>query len=378
MRPFKFLHMADMHMDAPFSSLNTLGGTTVERRLEQRLVFKKIVNLADQRNVDAILISGDLFEHEYVSRGTVAFLNECFDSVPHIKVFISPGNHDPYVKNSYYSSYEWSSNIHIFKDKLESIHLDNFNTSVYGVGFNDFLLFESRLKGFKVKDESRINILIVHASVDNLAGPPGYHTISSTEMETSGFDYIALGHIHKFIPDLIKGKACYPGSSVSLGFDEPGRHGVIIGQVEKGIIDLEFIPVDTKEYITLQVDVTNCQTSHAIASKVLDAINPGLQKENYYRIIVSGMVRPEILEELNLVKELLIPAVSGYKLILKYDLSPEYDYGQIALGNDLKALFVRKLLEEIKNESNEVRVKRLQKSLHLGLCALEGRRVTSV
>jgi len=181
------------------------------------------------------------------------------------------------------------------------------------------------------------------------------------------------------MPDLIKGRAYYPGSSVSLGFDEPGRHGVIIGQVEKGgVTDLEFIPVDTKEYITLQVDVSDCQTSHAIASKVLEAIIPGLQKENYYRIIVSGMVRPEVLEELNLVKELLDPNISGYKLILKYDLLPEYDYGQIALGNDLKALFVRKLLEEIKNESNEDGVKRLKTALHLGLCALEGRRVTSV
>ena len=39
----KFLHMADMHFDAPFSSLNSKKNLGETRRLEQRNVFKEII-----------------------------------------------------------------------------------------------------------------------------------------------------------------------------------------------------------------------------------------------------------------------------------------------------------------------------------------------
>ena len=39
----KFVHMADMHFDAPFSLLNTKKNLGETRRLEQRNAFKEII-----------------------------------------------------------------------------------------------------------------------------------------------------------------------------------------------------------------------------------------------------------------------------------------------------------------------------------------------
>lgn len=375
MKHFKFLHMADLHLDAPFSSLSVFRGAASERRLEQKIIFKKIIETAQAEDVDAVFISGDLFEHEYVARSSIAFINECFSSIPKIRVFISPGNHDPYVKNSYYSSFEWSPNVHIFKNEIESIYLNALNTCIYGVGFSDFLMYDTKLKGFKVDDASRINILVTHATIDTLSGQAGYHTVSSIELENSGLDYIALGHIHKFIPGLLRNKCCYPGSAAALGFDEPGQHGFVVGSVDKEGADLKFLPVDTMEYITLEVDATGVKNPQSLVSKVMEHVHTSSDKNGIIRIAVSGAVASEVLDELDLVGELLKNEFAGRKVLFEYQLQPEYDYNEIARGNDLKAVFVKELLSCISKEAEPEGKKRLEKTLYLGVCALEGRRV---
>ena len=46
----KFVHIADMHFDIPFTSLNTREGLGEKRRLEQRNVFKKVINYIKDKN----------------------------------------------------------------------------------------------------------------------------------------------------------------------------------------------------------------------------------------------------------------------------------------------------------------------------------------
>jgi len=71
-------------------------------------VFGRIIDLAKKEAVDIILISGDLYEHEYVRKSTIHYINKKFSEIPETKVFIVPGNHDPCISNSYYQNFEWS------------------------------------------------------------------------------------------------------------------------------------------------------------------------------------------------------------------------------------------------------------------------------
>ncbi len=374
MKYFRFLHTADFHIDIPFSSLAHLDGTAAERRIEQRLLIKKVIRKAADEEVDAIFISGDLFEHEYVSRASISFLNECFGSIPHIRVFISPGNHDPYVKNSYYRSFQWSENVHIFDTQVRGVNLDHLNACIYGVGFNDFLMFDSKLKEFKAEDESKVNILVTHADLNSMSGGQGYHGITSTDLEDSGLDYIALGHIHKYTDSLVKGKACYPGSPIALGFDEPGPHGVVIGEVSKKGAYLEFQSIDKRQYVTLNIDVTGCQSPQSMASYILEALNTKLDHNNYYKIVVEGMIESRVIEDVEVSRKIVEEALNGYAAVVRYEVLPKYDYEDMVLGNDLKALFVRKMLAGIDRETDQAERVRLRKALYIGICALEGRR----
>ena len=82
--------------------------------------------------------------------------------------------------------------------------------------------------------------------------------MKKSELKQLGFDYIALGHIHKLDYNSEENqRIVYPGSTISLGFDELGQHGMIVGNIEKEKVELEFIPIDNKELKEINVEVTN-------------------------------------------------------------------------------------------------------------------------
>jgi len=110
----KFIHMADMHLDSPFASLANKEQFAKERRLEQRQVMKQIVEYIQENNIPYFFIAGDLYEQEYIRKTTIDYINNLFKEIPNAKIFITPGNHDPYINNSFYKTFNWADNVHIF------------------------------------------------------------------------------------------------------------------------------------------------------------------------------------------------------------------------------------------------------------------------
>ena len=69
---------------------------------------------------------GDLYEHSYIRQTTIEYINSLFMQIPSTKILIVPGNHDPYIKNSFYNTFKWSENVKIFNGEIEKY--DIFNT----------------------------------------------------------------------------------------------------------------------------------------------------------------------------------------------------------------------------------------------------------
>jgi len=218
--------MADMHFDMPFTSLENYKNLGDQRRLEQREIFKKAIEIIKQNNIPYLFISGDLYENEYVKESTINFINNNFEEISNTKIFISPGNHDPYLKDSYYNKTKWSKNVYIFKGKIEKIELPEAN--IYGAAFTDFYAENLGVENIDL-DKSKLNILVIHGTLDGWEKAQTlYNPVSKKMLEEKGFDYVALGHIHKtnYNKNNIE-KIIYPGSCISQGFDELGEHGVI-------------------------------------------------------------------------------------------------------------------------------------------------------
>lgn len=215
----KFIHIADVHFDRPFTVLDEkdLAG---QRRLEQRNAFKKVIEYIKTNNIEYLFICGDLFEIEYVKKSTIEYINKLFEEVPNTKIFITPGNHDPYTKNSYYKTFEFSKNVRIFTSEIEKIEDEKVN--IYGYGFEDFYMESKSIEDFEKLDREKINILITHADLDGTQNKDKrYNSIQKNMIQGLDFDYVALGHIHK---PSYEDKITYSGSLISLGFDELGKH----------------------------------------------------------------------------------------------------------------------------------------------------------
>lgn len=358
----KFVHIADMHFDTPFTSLNMKGDLGDVRRLEQRKIFNKIIDYIKENEVDFFFISGDLYEHNYTKKSTIDFINDCFEQIPNTKVFIAPGNHDPYVSGSYYETYNFASNVYVFKGNVEKRELENIN--VYGMAFNSFYMDGIDLDSIEKLSQDKPNVFLVHCDLNGGKDEDGftYNNINETKLNALKFNYVAMGHIHKSnFKDNDKNLVVYPGSPISMGFDELGQHGMISGEIlENGEVKLEFIKLDDREFAQVSLDV---ESFGAEEDLVLAIQNLDLEVDNFYKIILVGKRNFEI----NTIKILkLVNRENVLKIKDKTKLN--YNLEAIAKENNLKGYFVREALKKL--EANEATEEEIERAIEIGLDAM--------
>lgn len=352
----KFVHIADMHFDKPFTILEK-NKLTETRRLEQRNAFNKMIEYLKENNIDYLFIAGDFYEHEYIRNSTIEYINQKFKEIENTtKVFISPGNHDPYINNSYYNKFEWNKNVKIFTN-LEKIEEQDIN--IYGYGFTDFSSNEVELS--QNLDKSKINILLMHADLNGSTKDVGeYNPILENTLRNTEFDYIALGHIHKRNMDNLK--MVYPGSMIAGGFDELGKHGMIEGEINTQTkeINIKFISLDDKEFVKEVFDVSNINSEEELIEK----INSLTREDNkYYEYVLSGN------RNINMDINKILKHIEDKNVIKLKDTSKlQYDLEKISKERSLKGIFVRELLEQIEEDnSNKEEIYRV---IELGLNAM--------
>ena len=360
----KFVHIADMHFDSPFVNLSDKEGLGDLRRLQQRKVFKKVIEYIKENNIKYLFISGDLYEQKYIKKSTIEYINNLFKEIPETRIFISPGNHDPYTKNSYYNKFYWNENVKIFTSKIERIECEDAN--IYGYGFDDFYCKDSGVENINLNDKEKLNILVIHGTLDGgTIENSEYNPLSSKILKEKGFNYVALGHIHKLdynreeIQNIV-----YPGSTASLGFDELGEHGMIVGEIEKEKINLEFIPLDETEFKLYDLDVTNIISREELIEKINEL---NFDENNLIEIILIGKRNFEID------KYELYKLISNDKVIkIKNKTKINYNLEKIANDTTLKGLFAKEMLKKLNDENISIEQKEIiENAIEIGFEALD-------
>lgn len=358
----KFLHMADMHFDSPFTLLNSKGDFGIIRRLDQREVFQKMIQYVKENGIEYLFIAGDFYEHEYIQKSTIEYINSLFQEISQTKIFITPGNHDPYIKNSMYATFPWNANVKIFTSNIELV--ETLEADIYGVGFNDFSCDTLGVENIQIKHPNKLNILITHGTLDGSSQTElPYNSMKKNELKKLGFDYIALGHIHKPDYDSEENQnIVYPGSTIARGFDELGKHGIIVGNLEKGNLKTEFVPMDNKEFEEYEFSVDDILDIETLAEKINQL---KLEENHLYKIILTGKRKFEI--PISILTKLI-----GVENIIKIKdaTKPNVDIETLTNETTLKGIFVKEIIDELKKENYTQ--EQLEKVLEIGLCILEG------
>lgn len=353
----KFVHLADLHLDAKFDSLSSIDGLPQKRRLEQRKALKDVVEYIKENDIKLFLISGDLYEQNYIRKSSIEYVNKLFEEIPDTQIFIAPGNHDPYIKNSFYSTYTWSKNVHIFNENIEKIDFEDVH--IYGFGFTDFYCKQSEIEEIQVEEPDDINILITHGSLDGGSDDlREYNPLRQSKLKQLDFDYIALGHIHKpYYNEEKNQKIFYPGSTISLGFDELGEHGVLVGDIEKDELKVEFMTIDPRQYEEKEIDITEMTSNEEVLEKLQNLV---LNNENLYKIILVGKryftLNIDEIKKLNS-RENIVKIKDKTKVGI--------DIERIAEENNVRGIFVRNMLERKERENLDEDF--IEKAIEIGL-----------
>ena len=367
MNKVRIVHAADMHFDTPFREIGSKQAKINREELKE--TFKNIIDFCNEGDVDIFLIAGDIIDNITLNKETILFLENVFNTLKKTKVFISPGNHDPFGVESFYGLINWPENVHIFKGELEKVYLKDLNVNIWGAAFNERYQRESLLKNFSY-NSNEINILLIHGELVQGAEKNEYNPITLSEIQNSNMDYVALGHRHKFsgINKVSNTFYAYSGCIQGRGFDELGDKGIIYGDVYKNNVDLNFIRMSKRNYYIEEVDVSNTLGYSELKEKILSSIPYKERMTNFYKVIIKG----EIREEFNISEEVLQSKLDNefYYVKIKDKTSKKIDITKISQGYSIKGIFAKKIMDHINNANDEEDEEVIRMALKYGIEAL--------
>jgi DNA repair exonuclease SbcCD nuclease subunit len=215
-RPLRVLHTADLHLESDGY------GSVAERdrhRARCREAFRRVVDRALGARADLLLIAGDLFDHDRVADGTVAFVRGQLARFPG-PVVILPGNHDALYPGGVHDRHdlaEGAGHVRVIRRRDgETVDLPELDAVVWGRAMDEHVPEFSPLAHLPARADGRWCLALGHGFFHGVRRRPERSSpIFADEIRDSGWDYLALGH-HHLPTDVSQGgvTARYPGAPV--------------------------------------------------------------------------------------------------------------------------------------------------------------------
>ena len=300
MTAFRFIHCSDLHIDSPFKGLASQMPSLTDRLRESTFqAFPKIVKLALEEKVDAVLIAGDIFDGADRSlQAQLKFRRGLLElSQGGIPSFIVHGNHDP--SNSWSHTLDWPESTTIFPvNKVERIPvIKNGETLawIYGISYPQKEVNENLALKFKKDQEQGFAIGLLHTNVGQHPGHDNYAPCSLQDLISRDFDYWALGHIHEF-KVLREDNPCivYSGNTQARHLKETGPKGCCLVTLNSNApANIRFMPTDVVSYRTAKVDVSGVSSINdvlkALQSQVEELAKESLTHEGLViKLVLTG------------------------------------------------------------------------------------------
>ncbi|RCK25315.1 MULTISPECIES: DNA repair exonuclease [Thalassospira] len=252
----KILHTADIHLDSPLKSLALRDPELKEKvQIATRSAFTHIIETAISENVDALLISGDLFDGSERSARTAAYLTGQLDRLRQsgIRVFYIKGNHD--AENPLTGELNLPDNVHIFDGRGSKVQLSE-DVWIHGVSFANRHATESLLPKFPAPVSGAINIAMLHTSLAGATGHDPYAPCAVNDLVAAGFDYWALGHVHRRQVHNETPWIIMPGTPQGRDIGEPGPKSATLLTIIDQVIEVSEIPTSSVEFLNVKIDVS--------------------------------------------------------------------------------------------------------------------------
>ncbi|MED3965544.1 DNA repair exonuclease [Niallia taxi] len=269
MEEITFIHCADLHLDSPMLGLKNLPAPIRAQLRESTFAsFRKIVDTAIARQVDFVLIAGDIYDGEDRSlRAQILFKKEMERlKIQEIDVYIIHGNHD-HLSGSWLEV-SFPDNVHIFPSDVTVFEHKKRNTKIhlYGFSYETRHLYDRRINTYEKTDTADYHIGLLHGSMEGNSDHSPYAPFNLQELASKGMNYWALGHIHKRAVLQADPPVVYPGNIQGRHKKETGEKGCYYVKLNNGDAELEFIPTATCLWKSVQIDAAGAKNADELLS----------------------------------------------------------------------------------------------------------------
>lgn len=330
----KILHLSDIHMGSGFVHGRVNPQTGVNSRLEDFVqALRCCIDRAIAEPVDLVLFGGDAFP----DATPPPFVQEAFASQfrrladAGIPAVLLVGNHDQHSQG------QGGASLCIYRtlgvpgfivgDRLHSHHIQTRSGPIQVITLpwltrstlltrpetegmslaeiNDLLIDRLRiaLEGeIRCLDPAIPTVLLAHLMTDTalfgaerfLAVGKGF-TVPLALLARNCFDYVALGHVHRFQVLCEQPLVVYPGSIERVDFSEEAEEkGYVLVDIERGNTQMEFCPIAARPFCTIRVDLSDAEDPNAslIAAIAKQPIQDAIVRLSY-------QIRADQLEQID-------------------------------------------------------------------------------
>jgi len=361
MRELKLIHAADLHLDAPFGSLSP--EAAAQRRADRRRLLFALAELTREREVDALLLCGDIFDGTDIERETALDFCKAVGGL-NIPVLAVTGNHDPGGAEGPWAGLELPENFYLFdKNEFDFRDFPELSVRFWGSGFEQRFC-PPVLRSFAApeRQEGVWDVMLLHG--DMVSGNSDYNPVSREDIAKSGMDYIALGHIHNRTALQLSGNTAYayPGCTEGGGYDECGEMGALVVTLDDRGVQAEFVPLGGVRYEIVNIDISEREPLEAVQEAVSN-----LSDKDCVRIIFIGEIdSPLDLSALN-------RALAGRlaEVQLRDETRPRRDVWEHRGQDNLEGVFLAKLWDMRERTENDEERRKIELAARYGLAALE-------
>jgi DNA repair exonuclease SbcCD nuclease subunit len=295
---FSFVHTADLHLDCPFGGLRETPPQLASILRESTFsALDRVVDLCIEHRAAFLVVAGDVYNAKDKSLRAQLRFREALLRLADAGTasFVAFGNHDP--KTGWSAALDWPDCVHMFPSGKPSsfpvVCRGEQIATVTGVSYSRSEVTENLASEYTPPEHSPFRVAVLHCNCGQVSDYEPYSPCTIDDLTRSGFDYWALGHIHKRA--ILHGQrptVAYPGNTQGLNPKEDGAKGCYVLKVgDDGSIDAEFAETDAVRWISTEVNLSGMASEQDLLNalqKRIDEIRKDSGRPTLIRITLGG------------------------------------------------------------------------------------------
>ena len=288
MTAFRFVHAADVHLDSPLRGLAGQEGSTAKLiRSATRKAFEGLITHTIDEQAAFLVIAGDLYDGDWRDYQTGLFFVRQMGRLREagIPAYLIYGNHDAQSKIT--RSLTLPDNVNVFPTRSpKTLRIADLDVAIHGQGFKDRDTRENLAHKYPSAVPGAFNIGILHTGLAGIEGHARYAPCTLDELRRKGYDYWALGHIHK--PEVLSSDphVVFSGNVQGRHIREAGPRGAMLVTVADGAVSaLEPFHVDVVRWALVEVGMAGAETISDANDRIRAAIETSVEQDSDGRLL---------------------------------------------------------------------------------------------